>query len=66
MESFFALADHYSRTSLHTVAHSALPLAPVQPYVEPRRPIRRIITTLRTMTRQPAIDLRTVHYCAEC
>ena len=66
MESFFTLAEHYSRTSLHTVAFSALPDAPVQPYVEPRHRIRRIIETMRTMSRPPAIEVRTVHYCAEC
>ena len=47
MEPIHAVADKYSKTSLHKVAYSALPDAPVLPYIEPRRRIRRLIASIR-------------------
>jgi hypothetical protein len=66
MEPFHAIADLYSKTSLHGVAYSALPDAPVQPYVEPRRRIRRVLTSIHRPARRPVIDLRPARYSTEC
>jgi hypothetical protein len=66
MESFFVLADQVSRTSLHSVANSALPNAPVLPYVEPRRRMRRLIAGIRHPVRHPSIDIRAARYSHEC
>jgi hypothetical protein len=40
MPPSFMLAQLYAQSSLSRLAHSALPGAPVQPYVERRRAIR--------------------------
>ncbi len=66
MESFFYLADKFSQNSLHRVAHSALPDAPVQPYVEPRRRASQPRAMLRRRARRPVIDLRPVSYNTGC
>ncbi len=58
MESFFTLADRYSQNSLHSVAYSALPNAPVQPITEPRRRHRWALARIRRPARQSAIGLR--------
>ncbi len=58
MESFFTLADRYSQNSLHKVAYSALPNAPVQPITEPRRRHRWALTRIRRPARRPMIDMR--------
>jgi hypothetical protein len=65
MESFFTLADQVSRTSLHSLADSALPNAPVLPYVEPRRRVRRMIAGFRHSIRRPAIHIRPARYSHE-
>jgi hypothetical protein len=46
LPSHGALADLYAQGALHRTAYSALPDAPVQPYVEPRRRLRRVLTAL--------------------
>lgn len=46
MEPIHAVAALYSKTSLHKVAYSALPDAPVLPYVAPRRRIRRLVAAI--------------------
>ncbi len=66
MEPFFALADKFTQSSLHKVAYSALPDAPVQPYVEPRRRVRRPRAMLRRRARRPVIDLRPARYSTGC
>jgi hypothetical protein len=66
MESYLVLADSFSKTSLHKVAYSALPNAPVQPYVEPRRVLRRLIAALRPTVRPPAIDMKPARYSPGC
>ena len=66
MESFTILADKYAQSSLHEVAFSALPHAPVQPYTEPRRRIRHLIARIRRPAHRPAIELRPARYGAEC
>ena len=47
MESFTTLGNVYAQSTLHKVAYSALPDAPVQPYIEPRRRLRRLIGAIR-------------------
>ena len=42
MESFTTITNQYVRNSAHQLANSALPNAPVLPYVEPRRRVRRV------------------------
>jgi hypothetical protein len=67
MESFIALADLISQSSLHDVAYSALPNAPVLPYAEPRRRARRLIATLRsTIPRRHEISMRPARYNPGC
>ncbi|MEP7112904.1 MAG: hypothetical protein ABI862_06535 [Ilumatobacteraceae bacterium] len=66
MEPFHAIADLYSKRSLHGVAYSALPDAPVQPYVEPRRRLRRMVASIHRSARPSVIDLRPARYSTEC
>jgi hypothetical protein len=66
MEPIHAVADLYSKTSLHKVAYSALPDAPVQPYVEPRRRIRKMFALTHRPARRPTIAVRTARYSTEC
>jgi hypothetical protein len=66
MEPIRAIADLYTRTALNDVARSALPNAPVLPYVESRRRIRRMITAFRRPIRRPAVQMRPARYSTEC
>ena len=66
MESFYAVADLYSKNTRRGVAHSALPNAPVQPYTEPRHRLRRIVATLPRPVGRPVIATRPARYSAEC
>jgi hypothetical protein len=59
------LADMYAQRALHRTAYSALPDAPVQPYVERRRTLRRIGTAIAsTFRRVPPLRVTRRH--AEC
>jgi hypothetical protein len=63
------LADLYAKGALHRTPYSALPDAPVLPYVEPRRRLRRVLTALsRTPGRLPslAITRRNTRRQTEC
>ena len=66
MEPFHGVADLYARTALHKVAYSALPNAPVQPYVAPHRRIRKLIGSIQRPARSPAIAVRATRYSTEC
>jgi len=66
MEPFHAVADLYSKNSSHHVAFSALPDAPVQPYVEPRRRIRKMIASFHRPERRPTVAVRPARYSTEC
>jgi hypothetical protein len=67
MEPIHAIADLYSKkNSKHAVAFSALPDAPVQPYVEPRRRIRTFVTSIHRPARRPTIAVRPTRYSTEC
>ena len=66
MEPIHAIAHLYTRNSLDGVAHSALPNAPVLPYVEPRRRIRRLITIFRRPIRRPVVQMQPARYSTEC
>jgi hypothetical protein len=66
MEPFQTIAALHSMTSLHGVAYSALPDAPVQPYAEPRRRIRRVLASIHRPARPPVIDLRPARFSTEC
>jgi hypothetical protein len=66
MESFFNLANHFAQGSLHGVASSALPNAPVQPYTAPRHRTRKLLAVVRSPLRRPVIGLQPVRYSAEC
>jgi len=67
MEPFHAVADMYSKNSLHHhVAFSALPDAPVQPYVEPRRRFRKMVASIHRPARRPTIAVRPARYSTEC
>jgi hypothetical protein len=62
MEPIHVIANMYSMRALHGVAHSALPDAPVQPYVAPRRRIRQVLASIRRPARRPAIVMRPTRY----
>lgn len=62
MDRYLPLAELYSQTSLHEVAYSALPDAPVQPYTEPRRGLREVFAALRNRVRRPTIEMRPARY----
>ncbi len=47
MDPYAVLADRYAKSTLPDLAHSALPGAPQQPYVERRKPIHQLIAALR-------------------
>jgi hypothetical protein len=66
MESIHAIAELYTRTALNDIAHSALPNAPVLPYVEPRHRIRRAITSFRRPIRRPVAQIQPARYSTEC
>ena len=66
MEPFFNLANHFAQNSLHGVATSALPNAPVQPYTAPRRRTRKLLAVVRSPLRRPVIGLQPVRYSTEC
>ena len=66
MDPFHAVAEMYAKRNVHGVAYSALPIAPVLPYTEPRHRIRRVATMLRRVWRRPAVALRPARYSTEC
>jgi hypothetical protein len=52
------LGHLYAQGALHRTVYSALPDAPVQPYVEPRRRIRRALTALSSAPRRmPSLSI---------
>ena len=65
MPPYGVLADLYAQSALHRTAYSALPDAPVQPYVEPRRNLRRVFTALSS-TFRPLPSFRVTRRHAEC
>jgi hypothetical protein len=70
MESFTHLGNMYAQSTLHKVAYSALPDAPVQPYIEPRRRLRRLMGSIRHpiggRAHTPAMALRTAPTVEPC
>jgi hypothetical protein len=70
MESFTTLGNMYAQSTLHKVAYSALPDAPVQPYIEPRRRMRRLIGAIRhpvaRWTTRPELVVRPARYAEPC
>jgi hypothetical protein len=66
METFFALADQFTRTALHGRANSALPNAPVEPYVERRSLRNRAGAYARGHLRRPLVEIRRARYTAGC
>jgi hypothetical protein len=70
MESFTTLGNMYAQSTLHKVAYSALPDAPVQPYIEPRRRLRRLTGAIRhpvaRRAHRPAVALRAARYPEPC
>ncbi len=66
MEPIHAVAEMYSKRNVHGVAFSALPDAPVQPYIAPRHRLRRVGAILRRPLRRPVIALRPARYSTEC
>ncbi len=66
MESFTTITNQYMRNSAHGLANSALPNAPVLPYVEPARRIRRLLATIRHPVARPTIAMRPARYSTEC
>jgi hypothetical protein len=60
----------YAQSTLHKVAYSALPDAPVQPYIEPRRRMRRLIGAIRhpvaRWTTRPELVVRPARYAEPC
>jgi hypothetical protein len=45
MDPFFVMTDQYSQGKLHDLPFSARPNAPVRPYKESRRRLRRLRRT---------------------
>jgi len=70
MESFTTIGHMYAQSTLHDVAYSALPNAPVQPFNEPRRRLRRLTGAIRhpidRRVRRPVLDVRTANYGQQC
>jgi hypothetical protein len=66
MEPFFTVADLFSRTALRTRANSALPNAPVQPYIERRRRTSQAVAFIRRSVRRPFVEIRRPSYSAGC
>lgn len=66
MEPFMTVADMFSRGSLHGLANSALPNAPVQPHSEPRHRLRRMAAYLRRQIGLPTVQVGRARYTAEC
>ena len=66
MEPFFTVADLFSRNALHTRANSALPNAPVQPYIEPRSRTRQAAAIVRRSLQRPLVVVRRPSYSAGC
>ena len=66
MEPFFTVADMFARNGLHARANSALPNAPVQPYIERRTRKRRAVAFVRHSIRRPVLDLRRASFGQEC
>jgi hypothetical protein len=66
MESFTTITNQYVRTAAHDLANSALPNAPVQPYIEPSRRLRRLLGTIRHPVTRPVIAIRQARYSPEC
>ena len=66
MESFTTITNQYVRTAAHDLANSALPTAPVLPYIEPRRRLRRLLGTIRHPVARPVIAIRQARYSTEC
>ncbi len=62
---FGVLADLYAQSALHRTPYSALPDAPVLPYVEPRRRVRRVLAALSSAPRRLP-SLRITRRRAEC
>jgi hypothetical protein len=46
MDHYAVLADRYATSTLPDLAHSALPHAPQQPYVERQRLIRSLVAAI--------------------
>jgi hypothetical protein len=56
------LADLYAQDALQRTAYSALPDAPVQPYVEPRRRLHRVLAALASTPRRlPSLPITRRH-----
>ncbi len=48
MDPYAVLANQYAKSATRDLGHSALPNAPVQPYVDRRRRVRRAVAWFRT------------------
>ncbi len=66
MEPFFTVADMFSRNALHTRANSALPDAPVQPYIERRSRTSQAAAFVRRSVQRPFVEIRRPSYSAGC
>jgi len=70
MESFATIGNMYAQSTLNKVAYSALPDAPVQPYIEPRHRLRRLTGAIRhpigRRAHRPVIDARAPSYGHQC
>jgi hypothetical protein len=66
MESFTTITNQYVRNSAHQLANSALPNAPVLPYVESRRRVRRLVAAIRHPVARPLVTMRPARYGPEC
>jgi len=70
MESFATIGNMYAKSTLNKVAYSALPDAPVQPYIEPRRRLRRLTGAIRhpigRLAHRPVVEVRTASYSHQC
>lgn len=53
MDGFFILADGYAKSALHDTAFSAMPDAPVLPYVEPKHRLTNMVAAARKLAHRP-------------
>ena len=66
MESFTTITNQYVRTAAHDLANSALPNAPVLPYIQPSRRLRRLLGTIRHPVARPVLTMQPARYSPEC
>ena len=66
MESFFTIAEHFTRSGPGDLAHSALPNAPVLPADDRGNLRMRWSEVLHRQSRRPRLEIRRAEYRPGC